>query len=349
MNTHDHHTDQFDLYLNNRLEAGERAKFEGKLLNDEVFNKAFTEHKILVLGINDFGKQALKNYIKEQTKDGVNGTQLKVMRAFYAVAASLVLVIGLVFVYRQFGNASSQKAMEIAAEPEAITVPADTLVQPNTTFMEMEAVKKEESVEMDRVAVQDENAVMQEMQIQDDATLADLKASESAGENAPSTSLDNYKIVSEMKLRDTVLLALYVVNLSDELANKDNVNSEKKLSKAKIPSTYNNNNYNNKPAVNEKADSVVRKKLKVDVVKTDKYNIEYWQSPINFKGYKLVGYTLQLYGLGANQSKLKLYKVDYQLYLRLNGIVYALRSCVDGCAFVQEQDDVIRELILEQN
>ena len=346
MSEHHNNIDLFDLYLTNALEGNERAQFEEKLINNAEFNKAFTDYKTLVLGIQDFGKIELKNYLKEQVKGSGNGTQLKVMRSVYAIAASVVLIIGLVFVFQQYSS-NSAKSNEIAIEQKSDVLQMDTAVEQDQKFLEMEAVKKEEANETVMANVEAEK-VAPVFESVDDANFKelDIQAPPSAGVSSAET--ESYKIVSERKLSDTVLLALYVDNASEKRMNKDANKLEKAAVTKKLPGTYNNNNnYNNKAEV--KSDSLVVRKAKARALKSDQYTIEYWQSPINFKGYKLVGYTLQLYGLGSSQASVKLYKVDYQLYLRLNGNVYELRSCADGCAFSQTQDDSIRELLLEQD
>lgn len=345
MSEHQHHIDLFDLYLNNTLEANERAQFEERLINDEAFNKAFIEHKTLVLGIQDFGKIELKNYLKEQVKGAGKSNSFRVMRTVYAIAASVILVVGLVFVFQQYSNtAANSKEIAIETPPNAVLL--DSVQKQEQTFLEMEAAKKEELNEADMANVEPEVAPPVFESVDDgavknfdDAAPPSVASAESEGET--------YKIVSEKKLSDTIVLALYVDNVSDRMMNKDAEKLEKTAATKKLPGTYNNNSYNNKVEV--KSDSLVVRKAKARAVKSDKYTIEYWQSPINFKGYKLVGYTLQLYGLGDQAASIKLYKVDYQLYLRMNGVVYELRSCADGCAFSQTQDDSIRELILEQN
>ncbi len=346
MSEHHNNVDLFDLYLNNALEGNERAQFEEKLINNAEFNKAFIDYKTLVLGIQDFGKIELKNYLKEQVKGSGNGTQLKVMRSVYAIAASVVLIIGLVFVFQQYSS-NSAKSNEIAIEQKSDVLQMDTAVKLDQKFLELEAVEKEEANETVMANVEAEK-VAPVFESVDDANFKELdnQAPPSAGVSSAET--ESYKIVSERKLSDTVLLALYVDNASEKRMNKDANKLEKAAATKKLPGTYNNNNnYNNKAEV--KSDSLVVRKAKARAVKSDQYTIEYWQSPINFKGYKLVGYTLQLYGLGSNQASVKLYKVDYQLYLRMNGNVYELRSCADGCAFSQTQDDSIRELLLEQD
>jgi hypothetical protein len=349
INLSEHHNniDLFDLYLNNALEGNERAQFEEKLINNAEFNKAFTDYKTLVLGIQDFGKIELKNYIKAQAINSNKGSNFKISRTFYAMAASVVLVIGLVFVFQQYSS-NSAKSNEIAIEQKADEVSQmDTAIKQDQKFLEMEAVKKEAANETVMANVEEEkDAPIFESVDDADFKERDNQAPPSAGVSSAET--ESYKIVSERKLSDTVLLALYVDNASEKLMNKDANKLEKAAATKKLPGTYNNNNnYNNKADV--KSDSLVVRKAKARAVKSDQYTIEYWQSPINFKGYKLVGYTLQLYGLGSSQASVKLYKVDYQLYLRMNGLVYELKSCTDGCAFSQTQADDIRELLLEQD
>ena len=345
MSEHHNNIDLFDLYLKNALEGNERAQFEEKLINNAEFNKAFTDYKTLVLGIQDFGKIELKNYIKTQAINGRKGSSFNISRTFYAMAASVVLVIGLVFVFQNYSS-NSAKSNEIAIEQKFDVLQMDTAVKQDQEFLEMEAVKKEETNETVMANVEAEK-VAPVFESVDDANFKerDNQAPPSAGVSSAET--ESYQIISERKLSDTILLALYVDNASEKFMNKDAVKLEKTAASKKLPGTYNNNNYNNKAEV--KSDSLVLRKAKARAVKSDKYTIEYWQSPINFKGYKLVGYTLQLYGLGSNQASVKLYKVDYQLYLRMNGSVYELRSCADGCAFSQTQDDSIRELLLEQD
>ena len=345
MSEHHNNIELFDLYLNNALEGSERAQFEEKLLNNEAFNKAFTDYKTIVLGIQDFGKIELKNYLKEQVKGSGSSNRMKVMRSVYAMAASLILIVGLVYVFQQYSS-NTAKSNEIAIEQKSDVLQMDTAVKQDKKFLEMEAVKKEELEKSDMANIEAEVAPPV-FESADDANFKELDNQAAPSVAGAQSENETYKIVSERKLSDTVLLAFYVDNASEKFMNKDADKLQKAAATKKLPGTYNNNNYNNKAEL--KSDSLVVRKAKSRALKSDQYTIEYWQSPINFKGYKLVGYTLQLYGLGDQQASVKLYKVDYQLYLRMNGVVYELRSCADGCAFSQTKDDSIRELLLEQD
>lgn len=75
-------------------------------------------------------------------------------------------------------------------------------------------------------------------------------------------------------------------------------------------------------------------------------NVEFWQSPLNFKGYKYIGNTLYLYG--TDQSDIKLYIYKDKTYMRNNGQVYLLEPCENGCPFKAAEDKTITEFILKQ-
>ncbi len=344
---HHNNIELFDLYLNNGLSHDEGVKFDEKLLNDTSFNEAFILYKTMTLGIKDYGKAELKNYIKQNAGTQNGDNRLKVMRTLYAVAASVVLIVGLVFVFQQFGNTSNNKKMEIAATPEPVIVPADTISRPNLTFMELEEAKKEEVQPMDMAKVESDNIAAPPIASNDDLDSKDIYTFEGAGASAPSVDTEGYKIVSEKKLSDTILYAFYLDIVSLDDVKIESKKSKENFSKKSLPGVYNNKNNNKKTQTDSEDDTTSFKKLKNGAVKKDQYTIEYWQSPINFKGYKLVNSTLQLYGLGETAT-VRLFKIEFQLYLRMNGAVYQLKNCPDGCGFSILQDEDMRQLILDQ-
>ncbi len=68
---------------------------------------------------------------------------------------------------------------------------------------------------------------------------------------------------------------------------------------------------------------------KVSGIKEDKnnnqqfFNIEFWTSPLNYKGYKMSKYKIVLYGL-ATTDGLKIYKLDDVIYLKTTSLVFKL-------------------------
>ena len=53
------------------------------------------------------------------------------------------------------------------------------------------------------------------------------------------------------------------------------------------------------------------------------FNIEFWQSPINYKGYKMSKYKIVLYGI-ASADAIKVFKTDDAIYLKNQATVYKL-------------------------
>jgi serine protease Do len=51
-------TDLFDDYLSGQLDAGQKSEFEANLRTDEVFAKAFNEHKTLVDALNKYAERS---------------------------------------------------------------------------------------------------------------------------------------------------------------------------------------------------------------------------------------------------------------------------------------------------
>jgi len=69
-------------------------------------------------------------------------------------------------------------------------------------------------------------------------------------------------------------------------------------------------------------------------------NIEFWQSPLNYKGYKMSKYKLVLYGI-ASEDEMKVYKVDDNYYLKVLTSVYKLDYTSDFRSFDKISDEVV--------
>lgn len=53
--------------------------------------------------------------------------------------------------------------------------------------------------------------------------------------------------------------------------------------------------------------------------------VEFWISPVNFRGYKFVRSTLVVFGLDPNQES-KIYRLQGSLYLKHNNVVYLCKN-----------------------
>lgn len=85
---------------------------------------------------------------------------------------------------------------------------------------------------------------------------------------------------------------------------------------------------------------------KVSGIKDDKttdkqfFNVEFWESPLHYKGYKLSKYKMVLYGF-ASADALKIYKLDDVYYLKSSGFVYRLDYTTDYRPYERITDEQI--------
>lgn len=69
-------------------------------------------------------------------------------------------------------------------------------------------------------------------------------------------------------------------------------------------------------------------------------NMEFWHSPLNYKGYKMSKYKLVLYGITSSDG-IKLYKLEDVIYLKNSGMVYRLDYASDFKPYERITDESI--------
>ncbi len=348
MTDKDINIDLFDEYLQNRLPDAERAKFDEKLLIDAAFSEEFLRYKTIAYGIKDYSKADLKDYIKTNGKVAVTkGINFQPKQLRYAIAASLILFAGIYVVINYYVKPNVEKNLVTNASEQKVSAQPDSSVtiMPETVDMaasENPTKQLRENKSAEEIAPNSEaNGTARKYEVDD------------LSNELPVPASPEYKVLSDKKLSDTIMLAYYVV--VEDLDNKVKFSEKESTTlKKSLPSTDNNNYSKSKNEIvivtkgSDTADKDKKISKPLEVKKADNYTVEYWQSPVNFRGYKMVGYTLQLFGLGATSTAVKLYKVDFQLYLRMNGTVYLLKSCPDGCKFDVMADPEISAVILKQ-
>lgn len=73
---------------------------------------------------------------------------------------------------------------------------------------------------------------------------------------------------------------------------------------------------------------------KVSGIRDDKnatkqfFNVELWQSPLNYKGYKMSKYKIIVYGINSTDG-IKMYKMDEDIYFKNASVVYKLEPSND--------------------
>jgi hypothetical protein len=83
---------------------------------------------------------------------------------------------------------------------------------------------------------------------------------------------------------------------------------------------------------------------KVSGIKEDKtkqmMNVELWQSPLNYKGYKMGKYKIVLYGIVSSEG-LKIYTSGNDTYLKYGPIVYKLENTSEFKPYERVTDDAL--------
>jgi hypothetical protein len=96
-------------------------------------------------------------------------------------------------------------------------------------------------------------------------------------------------------------------------------------------------------SVNSAADSLMQK---VSGIRDDRnnsklfFNVEVWQSPLNYKGYKMSNYKLVLYGFTSLEG-LKVYKLDNDVYLKKMSRIYKLERSTEFRSYQVVADPAI--------
>lgn len=396
MSTHEEHIELFDQYLRGQLTVLQKESFERRLAGDQAFADDFRVHKILALGIRDHGKQELKAYLKEHGKKLDGGFNPRMRRMSFAVAASIILLVGIFVVVNFYITAPNHAGLAVQKE-QSQAAPAPALQQDtvyskydqngnatiNKNEEEMKSLAQGEGVEPSDIVEQHEAM----------PKYVEIAPGPVSGYPTPQSGIDfeDLTVNAEKKLKDTLMIAeLLFGNIGDiamlddyqkyeaksfskdlQMAPATVQNVAKKSRKSKkspeyIPSNRVNEVDNSNQAGTAAADSI---KLAETVVTDQKSNadkevnkeatplynnnqskkalkVEFWQSPLNFKGYKYTGNTLYLYGI--SQAGIKLYIYKDKTYMRNEGQVYLLEPCENGCPFKAAEDKTITEFILKQ-
>lgn len=93
---------------------------------------------------------------------------------------------------------------------------------------------------------------------------------------------------------------------------------------------------------NNSKDSLLQK---VSGIKTDKnqkqfINVELWQSPLNYKGYKMGKYKIVLYGITSLEG-LKIFEIGNDIYLKYGAMVYNLENTSEFKPYERVTDENI--------
>jgi hypothetical protein len=343
------HIEEIDAYLQGNLNLEEVAVFEQKLNSDPSFAEAFKNQKLLSELIKENARLELKDYLKTHGQTKVVSSKNWLQSKIFAIAATAIILIGAFVVFQFYSSPKLEQNLAIeTSSPIPETITKDSIIErPHLNILETEATISEK----DMVEISPPN--IEELGSAEIDMLADAAPTDKEG-NTESMKDDadiDYNIAREIKNKDTFLFATALTMFDAEGNNNSyGFNKTSKDRSAQIPAAASNSNQAKALEDTKKREdtsSGKKAKLSKPALPKTKYTVEYWTSPVNFKGYRLTNSTLQLYGL--NSYACRLFTVNGNLYLRNQGKVYVLSPCVDACAYKLEVDPDIIQFILNQN
>lgn len=143
------------------------------------------------------------------------------------------------------------------------------------------------------------------------------------------TLLDTTVAEYVIKNKDTLPSDTAIIN--DEIIN---INSDKKITSKVISINYLT------PTNTSTSDSLINKLINVNPIKPQQIIIEFWESPLNYSGYKMSKSKLIVYGLNPHFNY-QLYAKNNQYFLNFEQIYYQLQETTNFKKYVLVDKSII--------
>jgi hypothetical protein len=132
-------------------------------------------------------------------------------------------------------------------------------------------------------------------------------------------ALDTIDYVAE----DSIMLVEY--SMLDSMNDEDlSISREKLIRGVRLPIVY--------LSQPEMKDTAIKESLGIEEVQAKTIFVEFWESPLNFEGYKLSKKKLIVYGMSP-QFDYKIYKRDSDYYFAFQNVYYKMKETQDFLPF----------------
>ncbi len=178
-----------------------------------------------------------------------------------------------------------------------------------------------------------------------DSNLTKLNAILKVNKNFETEELVNHNVQIETydnidknsSLYDSLIKAGLATDVNQEIGNHlnfekgDKISTEKLIMKKEVTviGTGKKNN----------SDSLAGTLAEIKTINQSRMNVEFWDSPLDYKGYRMGKEKLILFGVIADGVKLLKYKNEFWL-ITINNI-YPLKPCSDFCKLIPVKDKTI--------
>lgn len=145
------------------------------------------------------------------------------------------------------------------------------------------------------------------------------------GHHNNANDVEDYSDTLEFYESDSTLMEL---NYTDTLAEDDlSISREKMIKSVKLPIVFLGEEVAAK-------DTAIKEMLGIDEMVAKSLFVEFWESPLNFEGYKLSKKKLIVYGLSP-QFNYKIYRNDNNYYFAYQNVYYKMKETQDFLPFLE--------------
>lgn len=357
MKIEDSHIELFDRYLRHELSVQELSAFNENLESDADFKARFEQYLLMTEGVKAYEREQLKAFMQEN-KSLMKADKPINPRRFLLAAASVVLILGTGLIINLSIRRNAESSLAIENNPALSESPQ---LQPGAA-LDSAGMADTAPVKIERATERFSEMVT----VEKDKAVDEPPISENNGisDNAPlNGSYDmDVNVATDVLVKDTAvypILLAYVEDLKDKPGTTDKFSSTETVTPSNAKKKYlpyNNNSNVGAPSVSSKAEvdrnavkekqdsgSTLKKAESKKVNAQVKLKVQYWRSPVNFKGYSYKNNTLLLYGL--EPANTRIFQIGDKVYVSVNSMVYVIEPCETSCAFKQETDNNILQLI----
>ena len=338
MASKERHIELFDKYVLGTITKAEEKEMHLLIKNDPELELEFKTHKLLAEGIKLARKEELKDYLKEHGK--VEYFQNIWGKKWRSASAVIVLLFTCSFFIAQYLSKKAANEMTVANKEDVLKT-EKTKEQPGSNPIEKPITEESDITLNNSRNITQESLDYKNIEVFEDAELIASDAMDTnrfvvEGEpyfKKPVTSNKSeelkkeYKdlpIAEEKKLFDTTFIAqVYSSRITDK---KDNTQSEAGTeivqSKARNASAKNNVELKEKESLEATKEQMVKDTIDAELknekdldLEPNSIFVEFWQSPLNFKGYQYQS-ALKLYGVKS--ESISIIQYDYILYMKVS-------------------------------
>jgi len=324
-------------YLNGDLQGTTLDIFKSRLNSEKGLRKAVSEQKAIIAALNTVREQELRDILKSDTKKKKVIAIGPYLKTTGLAAAAIAILVVAYFSIRPYitDSADNNTAQESKAKPQQTLekpkpITEDSILIADNPAIETTTIDTQTLAFIEPIPILEKMLELEEDAIENSEELKESNISEMELENevAPkkstatptSTTADLDVVVKSDQLLTSQRFVVTTISPIFKKENKDvlqNDAAESSTRDVKINKSKEDADAPEEEEEEEEEDKVAYKNRSISV--------EYWNSVVNYTGYKYTGQKVQLYGIDQ-KAALKFKELDNRLYLQIKGTQYFLEQ-----------------------